>query len=205
MKKSKIVLIAVIALASSIVLNAQYKIGDKVDNFSLKNIDGKMVSMSDYKEAKGFIVVFSCNQCPVVLKYENRIKDLNEMYAAKGFPVIAINSNDVIAQPGESFEAMKERAKTQGYKFPYLKDDSQEIAKRFGAQRTPHVYIVKKAGDSFVLSYIGAIDNNADDASKADKHYVQDAISSLLKGESIGVTETKAVGCSIKWKMASNM
>ncbi len=201
MKTLKSILFAVLMLTIVTELNAQYKVGDKVDDFSLKNIDGKMVSLADYKDAKGFIVVFSCNQCPVVQKYEGRIKALNEKYAAKGYPVIAINPNDEKVQPGDSFEEMKSRAKTQGYKFPYLRDDSQQVARRFGAERTPHVYIVNKTGDGLKLVYIGAIDNNADDAAKADKHYVQDAISSLMKGEPLAVTETRAVGCTIKWKM----
>ena len=200
MKTQKLFLTAILLVITSVIVHAQYKVGDKVEDFSLKNIDGKMVSLGDYKDAKGFILVFSCNHCPVVQKYESRIKELHAEFASKGYPVLAINPNDEKAQPQDSFAEMKKRAKAQGYKFAYLRDDTQQVAKLFGAERTPHVYIVKKTSGGYKLVYIGAIDNNADNAKKADKHYVQDAINSLLKGEQVAVTETRAVGCTIKWK-----
>jgi peroxiredoxin len=200
MKTVKWISVITLFLSLGLITNAQYKVGDKVEDFKLKNIDGKMVSLADYKEAKGFIVVFSCNHCPVVQKYEGRMKELHQKYAAKGYPVVAINPNDEKSQPQDSYEEMKKRAKSQGYKFAYLRDDTQEVAKRFGAERTPHVYIVNKTNNGMKLVYIGAIDNNADSPEKADKHYVQDAIQSLMKGETLALNETRAVGCTIKWK-----
>jgi len=179
---------------------AQYKVGDVVSDFSLKNVDNKNVSLAQYNSAKGFIVVFTCNSCPVAQKYESRVVQLNKEFSPLAFPVIAINSNDVNVAPGDSFEEMQKKAKTDGYAFPYLYDESQAVAKRFGATNTPHVYVLAKEGDKVVVKYIGAIDNNADDASKADKKYAADAIYSILDGKAPAISATKAIGCGIKWK-----
>lgn len=200
MKTIKLISMLALLLVFLLPSKAQYKVGDKVEDFKLKNVDDKMVALADYKDAKGFIVIFSCNHCPVVQKYESRMKDLHSTFAPKGFPVIAINPNDVKANPQDSFEDMKKRAKAQGFKFAYLRDETQEVARRFGAARTPHIYLINKTADGMKVAYIGAIDNNADDPKKADKHYVNDAINSLLKGNQVALTETRAVGCTIKWK-----
>lgn len=177
-----------------------YKIGDAVADFSLKNTDGKTVSMGGLPEAKGFILVFTCNHCPFSQAYEQRILDLDKKYDPKGYPVIAINPNDPNREPGDSFDEMVKRAAANGYTFPYLVDETQETARMFGASRTPHVFIVKRENGNLVLKYIGAIDNNTEDGSKADKKYVEDAVNALLKNHEPPVTETKAIGCGIKWK-----
>ena len=161
-----------------------------------------MVSLSQYEDAKGFIVVFSCNVCPVVIKYEDRIKELHKEYSSKGYPVVAINSNDPSVSPGDSYEAMKKHAKKNGYEFEYLYDESQEVAKTYGATNTPHVYLLSKSEGKLKVEYVGAIDNNADNGAAADKKYLVDALNNLLKGEKPSVTATKAVGCGIKWKKA---
>jgi peroxiredoxin len=184
----------------SFTATAGYKAGDKAADFSLKNIDGKMISMSEMKEAKGFIVIFTCNHCPFAKAYEDRIIALNNTYAAKGFPVIAINPNDVTREPDDSYENMIIRAKEKNFTFPYLYDESQQVASQYGATRTPHVYIVVKEGSDFVVRYIGAIDNNADDPAKADIKYVEDALAALMSGKTVPTAETKAIGCTIKWK-----
>lgn len=181
-------------------VQAQYKVGDVVSDFSLKNVDNKNVSLSQFSNAKGFIVVFTCNSCPVAKKYEKRVEQLDKDFSSKAFPVIAISSNDVQINPGDSFEDMQKRAKTESYTFPYLYDESQAIAKQFGATNTPHVYVLAKDGNKLVVKYIGAIDNNVEDASKADKKYVADAVNSLLEGKDPIVASTKAIGCGIKWK-----
>jgi peroxiredoxin len=181
-------------------VQAQYKVGDVVSDFSLKNVDNKKVSLAQFDSAKGFIVVFTCNSCPVAKKYESRIEQLDKDFRSKAFPVIAISSNDVQVNPGDSFEEMQKRAKAEAYTFPYLYDESQAIAKQFGATNTPHVYVVAKEGNKMVVKYIGAIDNNADDPLKADKKYVADAVNSLIEGKSLAITATKAIGCGIKWK-----
>ncbi len=175
-----------------------YKVGDKAADFSLKNaVDGKMVSLADYKDAKGFILTFTCNTCPYAELYEQRIIDLHNEFAPKGYPVVAINPNDVVKKPGDSLEAMKERAEEKGYPFVYLQDETQEIAHAFGATRTPHMYILDK--DLTVL-YIGGIDNNPKDADQANEHYIKNAINELLEGKTISQKTTKAIGCTIKWK-----
>lgn len=194
----KIMLMA--ALAVSIGSNAQYQIGNKVDDFSLKNVDGKMVSMSGMEKAQGIIVIFTCNHCPFSIAYEDRIIELHKKYEKKGYPVIAINPNDPVKSPEDSYDKMITRAAEKKFPFPYVYDETQEVAKRFGASRTPHVYIVKKEGSDFVLKYIGAIDNNTENAKKADKKFAEEALKDLLSGRNPQVSETKAIGCTIKWK-----
>ena len=181
-------------------VQAQYKVGDVVSDFSLKNVDSKNVSLSQYSSSKGFIVVFTCNTCPFAKKYESRIEQLDKEFSSKAYPVIAISSNDIKVNPGDSFEEMQKRAKSEAYTFPYLYDESQAVAKQFGATNTPHVYVLAKEGNKLVVKYIGAIDNNVDDASNADKKYVADAVNALIDGKAPAITATKAIGCGIKWK-----
>jgi thiol-disulfide isomerase/thioredoxin len=156
--------------------------------------------MADYKKAKGYIVVFTCNHCPFSQAYEQRIIDLHKKYADKGFPVIAINPNDKDRSPDDSYENMVSRAKDKKYPFVYLYDETQVIAKTYGATRTPHVYVLRKTAKGNVVSYIGAIDDNSEDASAAKEKYVEDAVKALLGGKTIAKTSTKAIGCTIKWK-----
>lgn len=177
-----------------------YKVGDEVKDFKLKNIDEKEVSLSSFSSAKGFIVIFTCNHCPFSVAYEQRIIDLDKKYAPLGFPVIAINPNDPEIVPEDSFDKMKERAKEKNYPFPYLWDETQQTAKNFGATRTPHVFIVVKDNNKFFLEYIGAIDNNTEDPDNADKKYVQEVVDAILSNNKTPYTETKAIGCTIKWK-----
>ncbi len=174
-----------------------YQVGDKAKDFTLKNVDGKMMSLADFSEAKGFIVTFTCNTCPYVKMYDQRIIDLHNEFAPKGYPVIAINPNDVTKQPGDSFEEMQKVAKELKYPFVYLHDATQEVAHAFGATRTPHMYILDK--DLTVL-YVGGIDNNPKSAEDATEHYIKEAVNELLKGKEISNKTTKAIGCTIKWK-----
>ncbi len=197
--KSKLIL-SIMAAAMLSFTPAGYKTGDEVKDFSLKNVDGKMISMSNYKEAKGFIVVFTCNHCPFAKAYESRIMDLDKKYASKGYPVIAINPNDPTISPDDSYANMVTRAKEKNYSFPYVYDETQEVAKAFGAARTPHVYIVKKEGGKNIVKYIGAIDNNSDEPEKVTQRFVEDALDALLAGKPVPTTETKAIGCTIKWR-----
>jgi peroxiredoxin len=191
--------VAATAFAFTFAVSA-YKVGDKAEGFTLKNVDGKMVSLADYKKAKGFIVVFTCNHCPYAKAYEQRIIDLDKKYAAKGYPVIAINSNDAVQYPDDSFENMAKRAKDKKYSFPYLYDESQDIAKKFGALKTPHVYILKKDKETLKVEYIGAIDDNSEDAAQVKVKYAENALEELLAGKEVTTKETKAIGCGIKFK-----
>ena len=176
------------------------KVGDQAADFNLKNVDGKMVSLNSNKDAKGYILIFTCNTCPYSVAYEDRIIELHQSYAPKGFPVLAIQPNDVKRSPGDSFQKMKKRAQDKGFNFPYLIDESQEVTRTYGATNTPHVYVLNRTStDAFTIEYIGAIDNNSRNASAANLHYVQDAVDSLLEGHNIETTKTKAIGCTIKW------
>lgn len=175
-----------------------YKVGDKAADFKLKNVDGKLVSLADNKAAKGYIVVFTCNTCPFAKAYESRIVDLNTKYAPLGYPVVAINPNDAATVPGDSYAAMQ----TKKYAFPYLQDESQQVAKTYGATRTPHLYVLTRQGNDFVVSYIGAIDDNSEDAKLVKTKYVENALTEILAGKPATVNSTKAIGCTIKWKRA---
>lgn len=197
----KLLLLFVIALSISaftIKPKEGYKIGDIATDFKLENIDGSMVSLSDFNEAKGFIVTFTCNTCPYAVAYEDRIEALNKKYASKGYPVIAIMPNNTDVKPGDNMEAMQKRAKEKGFTFPYLIDKGQKIYPQYGATKTPHVYVLQKTKKGNIVKYIGAIDDNFQDANAVKTKYVEDAVNALLSGNEIKVKETKAIGCTIK-------
>jgi len=197
-----IILTLFLATAFKSVEKSGYQLGDIATDFNLKNVDGKWVSMEDYPEAKGFIIAFTCNTCPFAKLYEQRIIDLHTEYASKGYPVIAINPNDPVKQPGDSFEEMKARAEDKNYPFPYLVDETQEIAKAYGATNTPHMYILRKESGKLRVNYIGAIDNNPREPKNVTKKYIREALNALLDGHEVPIKETKAIGCGIKWKSA---
>jgi peroxiredoxin len=177
-----------------------YEPGDIATDFKLKNVDGKLVSLADYKKAKGFIVIFTCNHCPYAVAYEDRIIALDKKYASLGFPVIAINPNDPAAQPKDSYEAMQQRAKEKGFTFPYLFDEGQKIYPQYGATKTPHVFILNKEKGNNIVRYIGAIDNNYADANDVSEKYVEAAVNALLAGKEVVLKQTAAIGCTIKVK-----
>lgn len=178
--------------------DAGYGIGDTATDFSLKNVDGKMVSLSDFENAKGFLVIFTCNTCPYSVAYEDRINALDAKYKPLGVPVIAINPNNPEKKPGDSFVAMKTRAAEKRFTFPYLLDEGQKIYPQYGATRTPHVYLLEKTSNGNVVKYIGAIDDNSRDASEVEEKFVENAVDSMLAGKEIKTTTTRAIGCSIK-------
>lgn len=192
--------IAAFTMAAFTVTNnaAGYKPGDIAADFSLKNIDGKKVSLKDMKDAKGYIVVFTCNHCPYAQAYEDRILTLDKMYRTKGYPVVAINPNDPKKVAEDSFENMQARAKEKGYTFPYLLDEGQKVYPQYGATKTPHVYVLQKTKAGNRVAYIGAIDDNYEDESAVKVKYVENAVDALLEGREVKLKETKAIGCSIK-------
>lgn len=171
-----------------------YKIGEVASDFSLKNIDGKMVSLADLKDAKGYIVTFTCNECPFAIAYEDRLIALHNTYAPMGYPVIAINPNSG-ENPSEGLEAMQKRAGEKGFTFPYLTDENQKEYPQYGALRTPHVFLLDKQR---VVRYIGTIDDNARSAENVKVKYVENAIAALEKGANPSPDFTKAIGCPIK-------
>lgn len=175
-----------------------YQIGDVATDFRLLNVDGNYISMSDYEDVKGIVLIFSCNHCPYVVAYEDRMIELHNEYAPKGFPVLAINPNDTIAEPRDSFTKMIERAREKNFPFNYVIDANQEIYPIYGATRTPHIFLLEKVGDEFVVAYIGAIDDNYRDASQVEQRYLANAIDALLAGERPDPAMTRAIGCTIK-------
>lgn len=200
MKLIKTILgLAVIALLTAFTLKTSesgYKVGDKIEDFSLKNIDNKMMSLEDFGKVKGYVIIFTCNTCPYSVANEDRIIALDKKYKSKGFPVVAINPNDPIAVPDDSFGKMQIRAKEKGFTFPYLLDEGQKVYPKFGATKTPHVYIV--TANDMKVKYIGAIDNSSRNPDKVTEKYAENALDALLAGKSIEKTETRAIGCSIK-------
>ncbi|MGI9543322.1 MAG: thioredoxin family protein [Cyclobacteriaceae bacterium] len=196
----KTTLLAIIVLLSGGEVVDGLKVGDQAIDFNLKNIDGKMVSLSGDKEAKGYILIFTCNTCPYSVMYEDRIIALHKKYAAKGYPVVAVQPNNAKRSPGDSYPKMQQRAKSKEVPFPYLIDETQEVTRTYGATNTPHTFVLnRQSDDSFKIEYIGAIDNNSRSAAQATKHYVQDAVDGLINGSEIKETSTKAIGCTIKW------
>jgi peroxiredoxin len=201
MKKFKIAFLVLAAgLITAFTTNnpAGYEIGSIATDFSLKNVDDKNVSLKDYKDAKGFIVIFTCNHCPYAIAYEDRIIALDKKYKKLGYPVIAINPNNPEKQKDDSFDKMQVRAKEKGFTFPYLFDDGQKIYPQYGATKTPHVYILQKTDKGNVVKYIGAIDDNHSDETAVEQKYVENAVDALLKKQEVKVKTTKAIGCSIK-------
>ncbi len=189
-------------LCSAIPSQAQggYRIGDVARDFNLKNVDGKMVSLSKMKKAQGYVVIFTCNHCPYAVAYEDRIIALHNKYAPKSFPVVAINPNDKDIQPADSYENMQKRAKEKGFPFVYLYDETQEIARAYGATRTPHVFLLDKDRR---VRYIGAIDDNHENPDEVKERFLENAIEAVIAGKEVPRAETKAIGCTIKWRSAS--
>ena len=200
MRLVKSFLLIVLLLALPIhMANAQgYSVGDVAADFRLPAVSGGQVSLSDYPQAKGFILVFTCNTCPYAQAYESRIGDLDARYAGKGFPVIAINPNNPDIQPGDSFEAMKERAGEKGYSFPYLLDVGQQVYPKYGATRTTHVFLLQASEGAYYVRYIGTIDDNYGDPAAVRTRYVEQAVDALLEGRPVPQPTTRAIGCSIK-------
>lgn len=172
-------------------------IGDKAPGFSLSAVDGNHVDLESLAGAPALAVVFSCNHCPYVMAWEERMIDIQRDYADRGLKMIAINANDQVMYPEDSFEAMVERATTRGFNFPYLRDDSQEVPRSFGAERTPEVFLFDS---DLRLAYHGAIDDNYEEPAEVESHYLRDAIEAVLEGKVPEIQETAPVGCTIKWR-----
>ena len=175
----------------------QLKIGSQVADFKLKNVDGTMVSLADYKDVNGYIVIFTCNTCPYAERYEDRIIELHNKYASQGYPVVAINPNDPVVKPGDDFASMIVRAKDKKFPFKYLFDEGQKVYPTFGATRTPHVYLLDA---NRYIRYIGAIDDSAESPDMVTVKYLENAITALKAGLNPDPAETKAIGCTIKVK-----
>ena len=175
-------------------------VGDKAPDFNLKNIDGKEYSFNNIKDAngnkpKGYIMVFTCNTCPYAQANEQRLIDLHKTYAAKGYPVVAIQPNDPVQKPGDSFEAMKKNAKDKGFPFLYLFDAKQEVYPQYGATKTPEVFLIDS---DLTVRYHGAIDDSPRDSDGVSERFVENAIKAIDAGKEPKTKTTKAIGCGIK-------
>ena len=187
-----------LSTANSPVKVDGYKIGDIATDFSLPNVDGDMVSLGDFKDVKGFIVIFTCNTCPYSVAYEDRIIALDKKYKSRGYPVIAINPNDPAAIEGDELADMKVRAVEKGFTFPYLQDVGQQVYPQYGATKTPHVFVLQKEDEKNIVRYIGAIDDSSRNPKNVTKRFVEQSVNDLLAGKTLTITRTKAIGCSIK-------
>ena len=167
----------------------------------MKTAVGTEVSIADVKGAKGTLVVFTCNACPWAKKWEERIARLGNEAAKKGVGVIAINANDPGKNPEDGFDVMKARAKQRGMKFPYAVDATSDIARAFGATRTPEAFLFDASGK---LVYHGTIDDNADDAKAVEEPYLANAVNAVAGGKAVAVAETKALGCGIKFRTSKS-
>lgn len=171
-----------------------------VKDFNLINVDGNMVSLSEYPDARGFIIVFTCNHCPFAKLYPQRMNELNSKYSALGVPLIAISSTDTAEFEEDTFSKMIKKSQAENFNFPYLFDGEQTIAKNFNAQRTPHAFLIWKEKNEWVIKYNGAIDDNGAEPGKVNNNYVADAVDDLLNGNDVKLNETKSIGCQIQFR-----
>lgn len=198
MKKLKnIFIISVYLFIASAFLPKQK---ETILDFSLKNIDGKMISLANYKDAKGFIIVFTCNHCPFAKLYPPRLNALNKKYDSLGVPLIAISSTDTMMYEEDTYPNMVTKATNEQFSFPYLFDEMQSVAKNFKAQKTPHAYVIWKENNQWVVKYNGAIDDNGMEPDKVTESYVANAVDALLANKKITTTETKSIGCQIAFR-----
>ena len=171
-----------------------------IKDFRLRNTDGKYFSLSQYPNAKGFIVVFTCNHCPFASLYPPRLNVLNDKYKALGVPLIAISSTDTQVYEEDSYVQMVHKSEAEKYNYPYLMDAEQVVAKNFGAQRTPHAFVIWKEKGAWVIKYNGAIDDNGMSPESVKTTYVADAVDALLNNKEIENPETKSIGCQIHFR-----
>ncbi|MBL7910406.1 MAG: thioredoxin family protein [Bacteroidia bacterium] len=179
--------------------NSNSVIGKTVKDFSLKNVDNKIVSLSAFPDAKGFVVVFTCNHCPFAKLYPKRLNDLNSKYKPLGVPLIAINSMDTLVYEEETFELMQKKSADEKLNFPYLYDATQTVGKNFGALHTPHAYIIWKENTNWVIKYSGAIDDNGEHPEKATP-YIANALDNLINNKPVSKPETQSFGCRIFYR-----
>lgn len=173
------------------------KIGDPAPAFSLPGTDGRTYSLDGLADKPVLVVVFSCNHCPYVQAYEDRLIAIQRDYVGRGVQVVAINSNDDANYPEDSFEQMMARARARGFNFVYLRDASQAVARAYGATHTPQLFVFDRAR---MLRYTGKIDDNWQNPQAVTRRFLQDAIDALLNGRDPVEAQTHAIGCTIKWK-----
>jgi peroxiredoxin len=175
-------------------------LGRNAPDFALPGVDGRMYSLSDFREARALVIVFMCNHCPYVQAVDDRLNALAKEYASRGMCLIGISSNDPVAYPDDSFEEMRKRAKLKGYVFPYLFDETQEVARAYGAVCTPDIYAFENVGGEFLLRYRGRLDDSWKDPSQVRARDLARAVDCILEGQPVPADQKASMGCSIKWK-----
>jgi glutathione peroxidase-family protein len=193
------VLLVAMALGPAWALKPGDSLPESVANVKMKGVDGKEVTLKELMGAKGLLVIFSCNHCPWVKAWQARMVALGNEYSQKGVGVVAVNSNDVMVYTDDDMEHMVAQAKEHGYRFPYVMDATSDVARAFGATRTPEAFLFDAQGK---LLYHGAIDDNAEKPQEVKKTYLADALEAMVAGKPVPVAETKALGCSIKFRQA---
>ena len=191
-----------IVLSFLMVFNLCFSFGQNkvVKDFKLRNVDGKYISLSDYKSAKGFIIIFTCNHCPFAKLYPPRFNELHSKFLPNGVPLITISSTDTVQYEEDTYPLMVEKAKNEQFFFPYLMDGNQKVAKNFNAQKTPHAYVIWKENGQWVVKYDGAFDDNGQEPEKVENKYVEAAVEALLENKKIEITQTKSIGCQIYFR-----
>ena len=172
-------------------------LGSKAPDFDLPGVDGKRYSLASFKDAKVLVVAFWCNHCPYVIGSEDRINRFHGDFAPRGVGLVAINSNETQGHPLDSFDHMVQRARDKGFKFPYIRDDSQEVALAYGALRTPHFYVFDAQRK---LRYTGRMDDNPRNPGKETTHELRDAVEAVLAGKEPNSALTNPIGCNVKWQ-----
>ena len=200
MKKILFASVAIIAVAlMSFITIDELKIGDALPNATakLKEVTGKQITLQAAKQENGLLVMFSCNTCPYVVKYQQRTKDICAYAQKMKVGVIVLNSNEAQRADDDSYDAMKKYAKDQSYKWYYAVDENNVLADAFGANRTPECFLFDK---NLKLVYHGAIDDNANDAAKVGRMHLQIAIDEMKAGKDVATKTSKSIGCTIKRK-----
>jgi peroxiredoxin len=190
-------LAVILGVAANLCMGYMAQNEQVVHDFNLKNVDGKHISLAGYPDAKGAIVIFTCNHCPFAKLYPPRLNELNDQYGKMGVPVIAISSTDTITYEEDTYGEMVKKARGEHFNFPYLFDGDQTVAKDFNAQKTPHAFVIWKERGQWVVKYNGAIDDNGAEPENVQTRYVAAAVDALLAGSDVAVKETKSIGCKI--------
>ncbi|MCY7356539.1 MAG: thioredoxin family protein [Rudanella sp.] len=192
--------VAAFAVQAQTPVAKGYAVGDAVVEFQVRKIDNQFVNLANYASQKGVVVVFMANHCPFSKAYEDRLMAIHNKFAAQGYPVLAVQASDVTIYPEDAYEVVQSRSRERGFTFPYTIDESQSVARAFGASRTPQAFVLVRTGGKFVVQYMGAIDDNPQDAAGVQKHYLDDALVSLTTGRAIQTNTTRPIGCAVKWK-----
>ncbi len=200
--RTRVLMAAVAAVTLNVAVAGALELGAAMPSrdVRMKNVGGESVTLAGAAGANGTLVIFSCNHCPYVKAWEERIVALGNEYLRKGIGVVAVNSNDAAEYPDDDLPAMQARARERGFEFPYVVDATSNVARAFGATKTPEAFLFDAAGK---LVYHGTIDDNAQDPAKVEKRFLKDALDALLAGREVAVKETKALGCSIKFRPAA--